>query len=128
MVSLLITGTTESSEDSQARLDRNPLRILDDKIDGKKDFVKLAFENGAYFDDKLDFTPKTNHQNENENNNEEITDDISRIKKRVEKCKKDIDEFKDHGNVKENISAPVKKAPSQNNDNKAMTLEEKRWQ
>lgn len=62
---------------------------------------------------------------EMENNNEEITDDISRIKKRVEKCKKDIDEFKDHGNVKENISAPVKKAPSQNNDNKAMTLEEK---
>lgn len=28
--------------DSQARLDRNPLRILDDKIDGKKDFVKSA--------------------------------------------------------------------------------------
>ncbi|MCQ3915727.1 MAG: histidine--tRNA ligase [Mycoplasmoidaceae bacterium] len=30
------------TEDSQARLDRNPLRILDDKIDGKKDFVKVA--------------------------------------------------------------------------------------
>ncbi|XQP55809.1 MAG: histidine--tRNA ligase [Mycoplasmoidaceae bacterium] len=28
--------------DSQARLERNPLRILDDKIDGKKDFVKDA--------------------------------------------------------------------------------------
>lgn len=28
--------------DSQARLDKNPLRILDDKIDGKKDFVKTA--------------------------------------------------------------------------------------
>lgn len=30
------------TEDSQARLNRNPLRILDDKIDGKKDFVKAA--------------------------------------------------------------------------------------
>ncbi len=30
------------TEDSVARLDRNPLRILDDKIDGKKDFVKNA--------------------------------------------------------------------------------------
>lgn len=28
--------------DSVARLERNPLRILDDKIDGKKDFVKKA--------------------------------------------------------------------------------------
>ena len=28
--------------DSLARLDKNPLRILDDKIDGKKEFVKLA--------------------------------------------------------------------------------------
>ncbi len=30
------------TEDSQARLSKNPLRILDDKIDGKKDFVKKA--------------------------------------------------------------------------------------
>lgn len=30
------------TEDSVARLDRNPLRILDDKVDGKKPFVKLA--------------------------------------------------------------------------------------
>ena len=30
------------TEDSIARLDKNPLRILDDKIDGKKDFVKKA--------------------------------------------------------------------------------------
>lgn len=30
------------TEDSVARLDKNPLRILDDKIDGKKDFVKNA--------------------------------------------------------------------------------------
>ena len=30
------------TEDSQNRLSRNPLRILDDKIDGKKDFVKQA--------------------------------------------------------------------------------------
>lgn len=28
--------------DSVARLERNPLRILDDKVDGKKDFVKKA--------------------------------------------------------------------------------------
>ncbi len=32
----------ELTEDSQARLERNPLRILDDKVDGKKDFVKNA--------------------------------------------------------------------------------------
>lgn len=30
------------SEDSKNRIDRNPLRILDDKIDGKKDFVLNA--------------------------------------------------------------------------------------
>lgn len=30
------------TEDSQARLERNPLRILDDKVDGKKEFVKKA--------------------------------------------------------------------------------------
>lgn len=30
------------TEDSQNRLSRNPLRILDDKVDGKKDFVKAA--------------------------------------------------------------------------------------
>lgn len=30
------------TEDSQKRLAKNPLRILDDKIDGKKDFVKKA--------------------------------------------------------------------------------------
>lgn len=30
------------TEDSQARLAKNPLRILDDKVDGKKDFVKKA--------------------------------------------------------------------------------------
>ncbi|MCQ3907392.1 MAG: ATP phosphoribosyltransferase regulatory subunit [Mycoplasmoidaceae bacterium] len=30
------------TEDSQARLERNPLRILDDKIDGQKPFVKAA--------------------------------------------------------------------------------------
>lgn len=30
------------SEDSKNRLYKNPLRILDDKVDGKKDFVKFA--------------------------------------------------------------------------------------
>lgn len=30
------------TEDSQKRLSKNPLRILDDKVDGKKDFVKKA--------------------------------------------------------------------------------------
>lgn len=32
----------ELSEDSINRLDKNPLRILDDKVDSKKDFVKKA--------------------------------------------------------------------------------------
>lgn len=44
------------TEDSQNRLDRNPLRILDDKIDGKKDFV-LAAPKIAQFatQDELDY-------------------------------------------------------------------------
>ena len=33
---------SELTEDSINRLDKNPLRILDDKIDGEKDFVKNA--------------------------------------------------------------------------------------
>lgn len=32
----------ELSEDSKNRLEKNPLRILDDKVDGKKEFVKNA--------------------------------------------------------------------------------------
>ncbi len=49
---------SELSEDSQRRIDKNPLRILDDKIDGEKDFVKnapllndfLTDEEKKYFD------------------------------------------------------------------------------
>ncbi len=33
---------SQLSDESQKRLNKNPLRILDDKIDGKKDFVKKA--------------------------------------------------------------------------------------
>lgn len=33
---------SDLTEDSLARLDTNPLRILDDKVDGSKDFVKSA--------------------------------------------------------------------------------------
>ncbi len=47
------------TEDSQNRLERNPLRILDDKIDGKKDFV-LAAPKIAHLatQDELDYFKK----------------------------------------------------------------------
>lgn len=37
------------TEDSLKRLDKNPLRILDDKVDGKKDFVKKAPKIDEYY-------------------------------------------------------------------------------
>ena len=37
------------TEDSLNRLDKNPLRILDDKVDGKKDFVKKAPRIDEYY-------------------------------------------------------------------------------
>ena len=37
------------TEDSLNRLDKNPLRILDDKVDGKKDFVKKAPRINEYY-------------------------------------------------------------------------------
>lgn len=54
------------TDDSIARLDKNPLRILDDKIDGKKDFVKKApkisdfysKETKEYFDILVSFLEK----------------------------------------------------------------------
>ena len=60
-----------------------------------------------------------------ENVPDEKADDISSIKKRTEKLKREIGEYKDHGNIKETVPAPVKKNNNQNNDNKLMTLEEK---
>lgn len=62
-----------------------------------------------------------------ENNSEEIVEDISKIKKRTEKLRKDIDDYKDHGNHYGNntMPAPVKKVSNQNNDNKTMSFEEK---
>ena len=60
-----------------------------------------------------------------ENVPDEKADDISSIKKRTEKLKREIGEYKDHGTSKETVPAPVKKNNNQNNDNKLMTLEEK---
>ena len=60
-----------------------------------------------------------------ENVPDEKADDISSIKKRTEKLKREIGEYKDHGNIKEAVPAPVKKNSNQNNDNRLMTLEEK---
>ncbi|MDE5553254.1 MAG: ATP phosphoribosyltransferase regulatory subunit [Malacoplasma sp.] len=34
----------ELSDDSKSRINKNPLRILDDKVDGEKDFVKNAIK------------------------------------------------------------------------------------
>lgn len=38
----LLQFKDQLTEDSLKRLDKNPLRILDDKVDGKKDFIKNA--------------------------------------------------------------------------------------
>lgn len=40
------------TEDSQKRLDNNPLRILDDKVDGEKPFVKNAPKIDAFLSDE----------------------------------------------------------------------------
>ena len=57
---------------------------------------------------------------------EEKKEDITNIKKRTEKLKKEIDEYYNNGgNVKETVAAPVRKTTNQNNDNRLMTLEEK---
>lgn len=51
------------TKDSINRLDKNPLRILDDKIDGEKDFVKNAPKLTAHLDDQSlnDFKTIQNH-------------------------------------------------------------------
>lgn len=41
------------SDDSKARLDKNPLRILDDKIDGQKDFVKNAPRINQFYSEEI---------------------------------------------------------------------------
>lgn len=53
-----------------------------------EELVKLAFENGAYFDDKLDFTPKTDHQKDILNILQ--SGDRARINKAVEEFGKDL--------------------------------------
>lgn len=41
----------ELSDDSKSRINKNPLRILDDKVDGEKDFVKNAVKISEFLTD-----------------------------------------------------------------------------
>lgn len=44
---------SELTQDSINRLDKNPLRILDDKVDSQKDFVKNAPRINAYYSEEI---------------------------------------------------------------------------